>query len=229
METQELRELVKKNRELEEQLTKRNQQYIFDLKKALDLASLTEEKKVFALSEMLPLLVEGQKTGQTARQLFGTVSERTEYILAAPEPTKKMEFTELWLDNSLMLLGFLGLISGVMPLISKTSSAQQYGILTLLIGSFTGGAAFYFIGKYVYLSNGTADANAKKPGMLKSMFLMAGIILGWMVVFMGTIFIPLQVNPILDPVFYVIIGGGAFLIRWYIRKKYNITGSMFTR
>ena len=40
MEPETLREYVSENRELEKQLTKRNQQYIFDLKKSLDEANL---------------------------------------------------------------------------------------------------------------------------------------------------------------------------------------------
>ena len=52
-----------KVRELEKQLTKRNQQYIFDLKKSLAAANLSEELQAIALSGILPELVEGQKTG----------------------------------------------------------------------------------------------------------------------------------------------------------------------
>lgn len=45
MEAEQLREIVKENAQLEEQLTKRNQQYIFDLKKSLEAANLSEEEK----------------------------------------------------------------------------------------------------------------------------------------------------------------------------------------
>ena len=76
MEPETLRNYVSENRELEQQLTKRNQQYIFDLKKSLEAANLSEEEKTIALHEMLPVLVKEQKGGKTARQLFGTVSER---------------------------------------------------------------------------------------------------------------------------------------------------------
>ena len=78
MEPEQLREIVKENNSLETKLTKRNQQYIFDLKKSLEAANLSEEEKVKALHDILPTLVAEQKGGKTARQLFGTVSERTE-------------------------------------------------------------------------------------------------------------------------------------------------------
>ena len=63
MEPETLRNYVSENRELEQQLTKRNQQYIFDLKKSLEAANLSEEEKTIALHEMLPVLVKEQKGG----------------------------------------------------------------------------------------------------------------------------------------------------------------------
>ncbi len=83
MEPEQLREIVKENNSLETKLTKRNQQYIFDLKKSLEAANLSEEEKVKALHDILTLVAE-QKGGKTARQLFGTVSERTEAIINKP-------------------------------------------------------------------------------------------------------------------------------------------------
>ena len=39
---------------------------------------------------MLPILVQEQKGGKTARQLFGTVSERTEAIITKPVEQKRI-------------------------------------------------------------------------------------------------------------------------------------------
>ena len=63
MESEQLREIVKDNNQLEEKLTKRNQQYIFDLKKSLEEANLSEEEKVKELHDILPTLVSEQKGG----------------------------------------------------------------------------------------------------------------------------------------------------------------------
>lgn len=89
MEAEALRAIVAENRQLEQNLTKRNEQYIFDLKKSLKAANLSEEELALALHGILPELVAGQKTGKTARQLFGTVSERTEAILNKPAEVKR--------------------------------------------------------------------------------------------------------------------------------------------
>ncbi len=42
---------------------------IFDLKKSLEAANLSEEEKVKALHDILPTLVAEQKGGKTARQI----------------------------------------------------------------------------------------------------------------------------------------------------------------
>lgn len=228
METQELRDLVENNRELEEQLTKKNQQYLFDLKKALNLANLSEEKKVISLSEMLPQLVEGQKTGQTARQLFGTVSERVDHILYKPEPVKEAGMKMKWLDNSLLLLGFLTLMSGLMPILSKNSDVnQQNGILTIIVSAISGGYAFYMIYKLVYQYDRPGADKSKKPKMLKSMGITAGIVVAWMAVFMLSALIPTSINVRLNSYVYLAIGVVTFVVRHFMRKKYNMTGSMF--
>ena len=103
MEPEQLRAIVKENNSLETKLTKRNQQYIFDLKKSLEAANLSEEEKVKALHDILPTLVAEQKGGRTARQLFGTVSERTEAIINKPAEVKNSSTPLLmWLDLSLI-------------------------------------------------------------------------------------------------------------------------------
>ena len=64
MEPEVLRSYVSENRELEMQLTKRNEQYIFDLKKSMKAANLSEEEQTKTLHEMLPILVKEQKAGK---------------------------------------------------------------------------------------------------------------------------------------------------------------------
>lgn len=231
MEELELRETVAKNRELETQLTKRNEQYIFDLKKSLNAANLSEELQAVALSSILPELVEGQKTGKTARQLFGTVGERTELILAAPAPSKEGTMYEMWLDNSLLIFVFLTvLMAGVMPLLTKNAAAsQQQGIISILVGAITGGYAFYLIHKFVYRYDRPGVDQTGRPGGFKSMLIMIGVMLVWMFLFMLSAFIPPIINPVLDPTINVALGAAAFGLRYFLKKKYNIRGSILQR
>ena len=133
-----VRNYVAENRALEQELTKKNQQYIFDLKKSLAAANLSEEEKAVALHDMLPLLVQEQKTGRTARQLFGTVSERTEAILNKPEEVKETKPVFMWLDNALLILGVFGLMLGTMGLFFR-NSVEVYGLITLFLMAGFGG------------------------------------------------------------------------------------------
>ncbi|MEG0373953.1 MAG: DUF1129 domain-containing protein [Enterococcus sp.] len=227
----ELRETVAKNRELEAQLTKRNEQYIFDLKKSLAAANLSEELQAIALGGILPELVEGQKTGKTARQLFGTVGERTEAILAAPAPDREGTKYEMWLDNSLLIFVFMTVfMTGVMPLLAKNAvTSQQQGLISILVGSISGGYAFYLIHKKIYVFDRPGADQTGRPGGFKSILIMIGIMLVWIFVFMLSAFIPAVVNPVLDPTINIILGAAAFGLRYFLKKKYNIRGSILQR
>lgn len=230
MEELELREVVAKNRELETQLTKRNEQYIFDLRKSLVAANLSEELQAIALSNILPELVEGQKTGKTARQLFGTITERTELILAAPEPSKESTKYQMWLDNSLMMFAFLSLLAGILPMISKQNAeSQQQGILTILIASITGGYAFYLIYQFVYKYDRPGADQTGRPGTFKGLLIMVGIMMVWILIYIGTVIIPPTINITFEPVISIALAAIAFGIRYFLKKKFNIQGSFFSR
>lgn len=230
MEQQEIRNIVAKNRELETQLTKRNEQYVHDLKKILTVANLSEEMQTIELSTILPELVEGQKSGKTARQLFGTVSERADLILNKPAPVKESNVFQMWLDNTLLLFIFLTLIAGVIPMLSKVENpSQQQGLLTILIAAATGGYAFYLIYKYVYKYDRPGADQTGRPGILKSMAIMLGIMLVWILIFTAAGLIPSGINIVLQPIVYVSLAVLAVAVRYYLRKKYDIRGSIFTR
>ena len=64
---------------------------------------------------MLPVLVEKQKKGLTARQLFGTVTQQTQSVLEGPkkDPTVKSPDWQIAVDGGLMVGGFFALIAGI--------------------------------------------------------------------------------------------------------------------
>ncbi|MDN6640008.1 MAG: DUF1129 domain-containing protein [Tetragenococcus sp.] len=225
MEAEKLREYAAENREWEQQLTKRNQQYIFDLNKALEAANLSEEEKVQALHEMLPVLVEEQKTGRTARQLYGTVSERTEEILATPAKTEASKPVLMWLDNTLLILGVFGLMMGIIGLFSNENN-QVYGIVTLILMAMVGGWVFYLMYKYLYQYERPGADKSQRPKLWKSILILIASFFVWTAVISLSALLPGVINPVLDPFFLVLIGGAALLLRYYLKKKYNIIGSL---
>lgn len=225
MEPEKLREYVAENRELEKQLTKRNQQYMFDLNKALDAANFSEADKTTAFHEMLPVLVKEQKGGRTARQLYGTVSERTEAILSEPPKEENAQPLWMWLDNSLLILGVFSLMLGAVALFSP-KNGQVYGILTLLVMSMVGGWVFYLMYKYMYQYERPGADKSQRPKLWKSILILVASFFVWTAVISLSSLLPVSINPILDPVILIVIGGIALLIRYYLKKKYKIVGSL---
>lgn len=229
MEQEVLRELVAKNRELETQLTKRNEQYVFDLNKSLSAANLSEEAKVLAFSEILPELVDGQKTGKTARQLFGTVSERTLAIIDKPEPVRESTMWEMWLDNALLIFGFLAITTGLLGLFSKKSAGATYGIITLFVAAISGGYAFYLMYKYIYQYERPGADKSKKPGVLKTGVIIFFAFMAWFIIFTASSLITPTINLQFVPVVNVALGAIAIGIRYLLKKKYKIQGSILMR
>ncbi|HIZ54225.1 DUF1129 domain-containing protein [Enterococcus eurekensis] len=225
METETIRDYVSENRELEKQLTNKNQQYIFDLKKSLDAANLSEEEKAIALHDILPVLVQEQKSGKTARQLFGTVSERTEAILNKPEEKKETTPFFMWLDNALLILAVFGLMLGTMGLLMK-DAVQVYGVITLFLMAAIGGWVFYLMYKYVYRFEKPGADKSERLKMWKIILILAGAFLAWITLIGFSALIPPVINVILPPVGLLLIGAAAFGVRYYLKKKYNIVGSL---
>lgn len=229
MEPEKLREIVSENRALEEKLTKRNQQYIFDLNKSMSAANFSEEEKALALHDILPKLVEGQKKGETARQQFGTVSECMDAIINKPKEKKESTPLLMWLDNFMLFMGIFGLMVGVLSFFTKGNSTASYGVLTLIAGSAVGGWVLYLMYKYVYQYDRPGADKSKKPKMWKSMLLMVGAMFLWLVAFGLTSALPRSINPILDPILMIAIGGAALGIRYFLKKKYDIVGTFSAR
>ena len=76
-----LEQTKNENSVLWSELTKRNEQYMIGLDRALTQANYDEESKHTLYNKMMKELVINQKSGTTARQLYGTVSECAENVL----------------------------------------------------------------------------------------------------------------------------------------------------
>ncbi|MFC4772456.1 DUF1129 domain-containing protein [Enterococcus hermanniensis] len=230
MELEKLQALSLENDQFEEKLTKRNEQYIFDLKKALRAANLSDEQMTVALNEMLPTLVEEQKTGKTARQLFGTVSERLDVIVDRPVEKKKSSTASLmWLDNFLLLFGLLGIVSGIMGLfVPRGTQAVTYGLTALIIASAVGGLVFYMMYLFVYQYEQPGADKSKKPKTWKTIVMLGSVTLVWFLVFNGAALLPQSLNPILDPMVLVVLSALALAARYYLKKRFGIISSLAT-
>lgn len=226
---EELQQKVAQNRELMPQLTKKNDQFMFDLNKALEGSDISEEKKVLAMNDMLTKLIEGQKTGVTAKQLYGTPTEAIEAIVNTPEPMPKMSFGKIMLDNFLMLFTFLTVITSLLALFSKTGAGSTQGIVSLILGGVSGAFSFYLIYKYIYIYDEPDADPSKRPGAFKTGGIMAISFLPWFLIMGISAFLPPAVNPVLDPMITLTLGGVTFGLRYWLKRKYQLQGTMFMR
>ena len=226
---EELQQKVAQNRELMPQLTKKNDQFIFDLNKALEGSDISEEKKVLAMNDMLTQLIEGQKTGVTAKQLYGTPTEAIEAIVNRPEPMPEMSFGKIMLDNFLMLFTFLTVITSLLALFSKAGTGTTQGITSLVLGGISGAFSFYLIYRYIYVFDEPGADQTKRPGAFKTGGIMAVSFLPWFLIMGVSAFLPASLNPVLDPMVTLAFGGIAFGLRYWLKQKYQLQGTMFMR
>jgi len=225
VEQSELQKLVSQNREMEKKLTKKNDQFLFDLNKILDESEIDGEKKVVALNHMLTELVEGQKKGHTAKQLYGTPTEAADNIINAPEPLPEMTFGKIMLDNSLLMFTFLSALAGLMPLLSNSKAASQ-GLTSLVLGAVSGAFSFYLIYKYVFIYDTPGADQTNRPGALKSGGLMALCFIPWVLIFSLSAMLPPAINPMFDPVLTLVLGALAFGLRYVLKKKIGLQGTI---
>lgn len=212
--------------DLPEELTKKNQDYLYHLKKALAAEpKLTADKQQAAIDEAISKMLAGQKTGQTARQLFGTVTEHVANVIAGPkaDPNAPQNKWLLMLDSSLMVFMVFNLMYGIMFFFANNSKVQtgQAGILSELILAIVAGYG-------IMMMQTSMSARGKKRIPLWRM-LIYGVI--FFIVLTGTytlvMLIPGPLNANLPAPVYIVIGVVALGLRIYLKSHFNIKNTVF--
>ncbi|MEK6190227.1 MAG: DUF1129 domain-containing protein [Carnobacterium alterfunditum] len=214
------------NSALLQKLTKRNEQYMLSLSKALVEKNMSEAKKEEIFNDMLHNLVERQKAGETARQLYGTVTECANHLVAKPEqsqtgPSKNWKIA---LDGGLMIGGLFSLITGLSGLFSSVEEASSsLGLITTLLNFIVGGLVILLIAK-----NMPDRKNPKKGGMVRYILVSTTGMLALMVVMTGSMMvIPAAVNVPINAIGNIVIGILAFVAKYFAKRKLNIRGGLF--
>lgn len=217
---------------MEQQLTKRNAQYVFDLRKALKATSVAPETQTTEIERVITTLVEVQKTGRTARQEFGTVNEFIANIGKTPKKPREIVMWKMVLDNSLMLLMFLAILAAVFGFMSTKTTASgvsAYGIITMPVAAIAGGFAFYIIYRYVNQYDQPGGDRSKRPGFWKATSITGAAFIGWFVLISFVSVIPSSINLTLPPVVCLAIAVVTFFVRRYLKQRYNLQGSIMVR
>lgn len=214
------------NSVLFQKLTKKNEQYMLSLNKTLIEKNMSETKKEDIFNEMLKKLVERQKTGETARQLYGTVTECANQLIDQPEKiqTGPSENWKIALDGGLMIGGLFSLITGLSGLFNNVEeTASSLGIITTLLNFIVGGLVILWISK-----NMPDRKKPKKGGMFRYILVSTIGMLSLMVVMTGSmIVIPAAVNVPINAIGNIVVGVLAFVAKYFAKRKLNIRGGLF--
>lgn len=210
-------------------LTKRNEDFMFQLKKHLD-GKIEATQLEAELATIKEALLDGQLTGATAKQLYGTPSEAAAALVnpkkqKANAAVNDAGFWPTALDNGLLFLSMFALLFGFFMFFNKAKvdlTAAPYGIISLILTAVSGGLIFAYIqGLIVPNSN-----KPKKPFWHRLIAIILAVLL-WMIVYMGVALIPRSINPILPGFVYIIIAVVGFGARIYERRVTGITGGFF--
>lgn len=209
------------NAELYKQLNKRNQQYMYDFDRSLQEKNIALEKSDAIKFEMMTALIKSQKKGITARQMYGTVSQQVNNVLSNPKQdvSKPSPDFHLFVDGGLMIGSLFMIISGM-------TSQQRLGIVALLMNFLFAGLAMLIITKASPKYIGTTDVKNKRFLIRYAGSTLLGMLI-WMVGMAALQFIPEAINPVLDGTVYIVLGLVILALRFYIKKSWNIRGTMF--
>ncbi|MDR1013030.1 MAG: DUF1129 domain-containing protein [Lactobacillales bacterium] len=222
---EQLSELKEKVRELLPQLTKRNKDYIFQLRKAMKAANYSEGEEAKILGDLLSKLLDAQKKGQTARQLLGPVSKYMSTFNKESTSAKNDLPLFMWLDNALLMLGLLSAMTATMNFLSENKEVKGNGFITLLVMAAIGGLIFLETYHLFYKYEKPKADLSTKPRWWVSMLILLGSIFAWMFLMSLTMLLPNNLNPIL-PKETILLLAACSLIGWRIfHKKFNIESS----
>lgn len=214
-------------------LTRKNEDFMYQLNKQLDAQGATAEAKPALLEETMTALLEGQKTGQTAKGLFGTPTKHADELLHPKKTPAEQQQTSTVLmsvDNGLMFFAIFTFMFGLMGLMQpstlKLAQHGSAGLVAIILVAVAGGAAFGFVNKILLP---TVDENGKqhrRPLWLR-IVLVLGALVAWILVYMLVAFLPNAINPVLNAWAYLILGVATFFGDVYFRQRYHIVGGFW--
>lgn len=206
------------------ELTKKNQEFIHIATNQLIKAGKTDTEVKELLEEILPVILENQKKGVTARSIYGApsawVASKTAPLEEAGKPQLNDNPWLMWLDSSLLLLAIIGVVNGAM---NSFGAGVNYGLITMLLIGFGVGAGMYMMYHFVYREQARTG---KRPSIIRALAFLVLATLAWTIVFFLAALIPSSINPPVSPFFAMLIGAVAFGIRYLLKKKYNIRNAM---
>ena len=215
------------NEPKKQELTKRNADFMYRLRKELKESKLNDEQRSEALIDTETRLLEAQKTGKTAKHLFGTPTQRLNEIVEGPKKAKiEAQNNNMWiraLDNGLIFAALFAAMYAIMMLIEPktiTSTPGPSGLLAIILTSAVGGIGMGYIYKVL-------GSSKKRPSVWKQAGIVVIAVVLWIIFYTSFGMLPPVINPTLPFYGYAILAVAAFGGRWYLRRKFHIVGGIF--
>ena len=219
-----LDEIKKENEALYQQLTNKNQNYMFQLNSHLENLDYDETKKAHVFNNMFHEIIAGQASSIPARKIYGKVTDQAENILgkkvnANGEDGEKSSDKLIYLDGALLMGGLFNLINGLAAM-RTTELEAQVGLLQVIFNFVLGGLAIMILTRYV-----------PKPGQKKGFLKYGGatvvVIVAWVTLMALLLTVLRPLNPILPAPLVLIIGAAGIAAKFYFKKKLDIKGTIF--
>lgn len=196
---------------------------MFKFNQALGGVKLKDEQKSELVDQMVKDLLEGQKSGKTARNMWGTVDQKIDNVVNPPKKAAN-PVRDYWPNaayNTLLFFTIFNLLYGITFLFSKNAAATTMGITGIILSSIIAGLGIPLMTMLI------APGVKHKYSLPIRILFIAGFFVVWMAVFFIAGLIPRVINPILNPYVYIALGvlsiGGSV---WF-KRRYNITGGLF--
>ena len=207
--------------------TKKNEDFIFHFKKLLaQNGQLSPEKIESVTNEVTEKLLEAQRTGITAAQLYGTPTQAVAQFLDPKQTARKLheyKFWELALDTSMAILMLFAGVFGLSLFFSKQAGGQGAGIVSLLLIAFLGGSLYTAV---VLKLTPNPKAQTAEPRSRRWLYLGLALV-AWVVGFIVLGLLPPVINPTLPPVAYIVVAAVAYGVFRWNRQQAGLKGGGF--
>lgn len=202
------------------ELTKKNDEYVFKLRRILKEHQYTDAQERKVLASLLPEMIEAQRQGKPATQLYGPVTVKADSLINAPKPKKVVPFWLSGIDLSLFFASIFGLMYAVLAYIKPKSMAAGSGVASLLIMSLMAGFIFSYY-------NVWTRRDKKERG--KTWLMMIGFIAAILVGSFASSTLSVIKSPLTSPTIwpvYAVMAVVCYGAHWLMKRYYKLPGLM---
>ncbi|NVY96667.1 DUF1129 domain-containing protein [Lactobacillus sp. DCY120] len=212
--------------QLRARLSNKNEDYVFKLQKSLQENGKTAAQAQTLVEQLLTEIVQNQIKGIPARQLYGPVNQKVADLLEQKQrqaKNRRPEFWQMCVDNGLLFAALFGAMYGIIGFTTKNPSRNnQSGIFTIILLALLWGILITWFTTKMQVAR-----KDREPIWKIALVLIVGLLLMYAILGI-TMIIPAAFNPILPPIWYLVLAVIFYGGRWLFRRYYHIRYNSFT-